>query len=103
MLIIRKDKLNCYLINSDVMEYKLLQERILFLAILKKYTITNSPIFSIDEDIDGPYINTDLLDTRGKKIIEIKKNNLLLCNHEFNKKIVKRESYFNIQIKMVKS
>ena len=31
------------------------------------------------------------MDTTGKKIIEIKKNNLLLCNFEFDKKVVKRD------------
>ena len=91
MLIIRKDKLNCYLINSDVMEYKLLIGNNFVFGNPKKIYYNDSHIFSIDEDIDGPYINTDLLDTRGKKIIEIKKNNLLLCNHEFDKKIVKRD------------
>jgi len=57
----------------------------------KKIYYNDSHIFSIDEDIEGPYIDTELLDATGKKIIEIKKNNLLLCNFEFDKKVVKRE------------
>ncbi|MGI0000181.1 MAG: hypothetical protein ACRD6Q_03060 [Nitrososphaeraceae archaeon] len=57
----------------------------------KKIYYKDSHIFSIDEDIDGPYIDTELMDATGKKIIEIKKNNLLLCNPEFDKKVIKRE------------
>ena len=57
----------------------------------KKIYYHDSHIFSIDEDIEGPYIDTELLDATGKKIIEIKKNNLLLCNPEFDKKVIKRD------------
>ncbi len=73
------------------MEYKLLIGNNFVFGKPKKIYYKDSHIFSIDEDIDGPYIDTELLDTTGKKIIEIKKNNLLLCNSEFDKKVVKRD------------
>ena len=73
------------------MEYKLLIGNNFVFGKPKKIYYKDSHIFSIDEDIDGPYIDTELLDTTGNKIIEIKKNNLLLCNFEFDKKVVKRD------------
>ena len=73
------------------MEYKLLIGNNFVFGKPKKIYYNDSHIFSIDEDIEGPYIDTELLDATGKKIIEIKKNNLLLCNPEFNKKVVKRD------------
>jgi hypothetical protein len=73
------------------MGYKLLIGNNFVYGKPKKIYYNDSHIFSIDEDIDGPYIDIELLDTTGKKIIEIKKNNLLLCNFEFDKKVVKRE------------
>ena len=73
------------------MEYKLLIGNNFVFGKPKEIYYKDSHIFSIDEDMDGPYIDTELLDTTGKKIIEIKKNNLLLCNFEFDKKIVKRD------------
>jgi len=73
------------------MEYKLLIGNNFVFGKPKKIYYKDSHIFSIDEDIDGPYIDIELLDTTGKKIIEIKKNNLLLCNFECDKKVVKRD------------
>lgn len=73
------------------MEYKLLIGNNFVFGKPKKIYYNDSHIFSIDEDIDGPYIDTELMDPTGKKIIEIKKNNLLLCNFEFDKKVVKRD------------
>jgi hypothetical protein len=73
------------------MEYKLLIGNNFVFGKPKKIYYNDSQIFSIDEDIDGPYIDTELMDTTGKKIIEIKKNKLLLCNFKFDKKIVKRD------------
>jgi hypothetical protein len=73
------------------MEYKLLIGNNFVFGKPKKIYYKDSHIFSIDEDIDGPYIDTELLDTTGNKIIEIRKNNLLLCNFEFDKKVVKRD------------
>ena len=73
------------------MGYKLLIGNNFVFGKPKKIYYNDSHIFSIDEDIDGPYMNIELLDTTGKKIIEIKKNNLLLCNFEFDKKVVKRD------------
>ena len=73
------------------MEYKLLIGNNFVFGKPKKIYYKDSHIFSIDEDIDGPYIDTELLDTTGNKIIEIKKNNLLICNFEFDKKVVKRD------------
>ena len=73
------------------MEYKLLIGNNFVFGKPKKIYYKDSHIFSIDEDIDGPYIDIELLDTTGKKIIQIKKNNLLLCNFELDKKVVKRD------------
>jgi len=72
------------------MEYKLLIGNNFVFGNPKKIYYNDSHIFSIDKDIDGPYIDTELLDIRSKKIIEIKKNNLLLCNNELDKKVVTR-------------
>ena len=73
------------------MEYKLLIGNNFVFGKPKKIYYKDSHIFSIDEDIDGPYIDTELLDTTGKKIIEIKKNNLLLCNSKLDKKVLRRD------------
>jgi hypothetical protein len=72
------------------MEYKLLIGNNFVFGNPKKIYYNDSHIFSIDKDRDGPYIDTELLDIRGKKIIQIKKNNLLLCKNELDKKVVTR-------------
>jgi hypothetical protein len=51
----------------------------------------NSQIFSISEDIDGPYIDTQLIDKHGTKIIEIVKNNITFCNKDLKPKVMKRD------------
>ena len=73
------------------MEYKLLIGNNFIFGNPKNVYYKDFPIFTIDEDIDGPYIDTELFDTECRKIIEIKKNDLLLCNTEFYKKTLKRD------------
>ncbi len=71
------------------MTYKLLIGNNFILGNPKKVNFTNSQIFSMNEDNQGPYLNTELFDIKGTKIIEIIKNNLIFCNRELNQKIVK--------------
>ncbi|MGE0242675.1 MAG: hypothetical protein AB7P56_01970 [Nitrososphaeraceae archaeon] len=73
------------------MAYKLLIGNNFILENPKKVNFLNSQIFSIDEDIDGPYIDTQLLDQHGIKIIEIIKNNITFCNKDLIPKIMKRD------------
>lgn len=73
------------------MEYKLLIGNNFIFGNPKTIYYNNSHLFSLDEDIDGPYIDTELFDITGNKIVEIKKNNLLLCNTELDKKVLKRD------------
>jgi hypothetical protein len=71
--------------------YKLLIGNNFILGNPKKVNFNNSQIFSMNEDNQGPYLNTELFDIKGTKIIEIIKNNLIFCNRELNQKIVKRD------------
>lgn len=73
------------------MEYKLLIGNNFIFGNPKNIYYNNSHLFSLDEDIDGPYIDTELFDITGNKIVEIKKNNLLLCTTELDKKVLKRD------------
>jgi len=73
------------------MVYKLLIGNNFILNNPKNVTFKNSPIFSLNEDNEGPYINTELFDITGSKIIEIIKNNVIFCNKEFNTKFMKRD------------
>ena len=57
----------------------------------KKVNFKNSQIFSLNENDEGPYINTELFDITGSKIIEIIKNKVLFCGRELNTKIRKRD------------
>lgn len=73
------------------MEYKLLIGNNFIFGNPKTIYYNNSHLFSLDEDIDGLYIDTELFDITGNKIVEIKKNNLLLCDTELDKKLLKRD------------
>ena len=57
----------------------------------KKVNFKNSQIFSLNENDEGPYINTELFDITGSKIIEIIKNKVLFCSRELKTKIRKRD------------
>lgn len=73
------------------MEYKLLIGNNFIFGNPKKIYYKDFHIFTIDEDIDGPYIDTELFDTKGRKIVDIKKNNLLLCSNKLDKKVLRRD------------
>jgi hypothetical protein len=73
------------------MGYKLLIGNNFIFGNPKKIYYKDFHIFTIDEDLDGPYIDTALFDIEGRKIIEIKKNNLLMCTTEFDQKALKRD------------
>ena len=73
------------------MEYKLLIGNNFIFGNPKNIYYNNSHLFSLDEDIDGLYIDTELFDITDNKIVEIKKNNLLLCDTELDKKVLKRD------------
>jgi hypothetical protein len=73
------------------MAYKLLIGNNFILENPKKVNFLNSQIFSIDEDIDGPYIDTQLMDQNGVKIIDIIKNKIIFCNKNLKPKVMKRD------------
>jgi hypothetical protein len=73
------------------MTYKLLIGNNFILDNPKKVNFKDSQIFSMNEDKQGPYINTELFDINGAKIIEIIKNNVIFCNRELNQKFKKRD------------
>jgi hypothetical protein len=73
------------------MKYKLLIGNNFIFGNPKNVYYKNSHLFGIDVDKDGPYINTEVFEINGSKIVEIKKNNLLLCNSKLNKKVLRRD------------
>ena len=73
------------------MKYKLLIGNNFIFGNPKNVYYKNSQLFGIDVDKDGPYINTEVFEINGNKIVEIKKNNLLLCNSKLNKKVLRRD------------
>ena len=73
------------------MGYKLLIGNNFIFGNPKNVYYKNSQLFSIDEDKDGPYIDTELFDITGSKIVDIKKNNLLLCSKQLDKKVLRRD------------
>lgn len=73
------------------MTYKLLIGNNFILGNPRKVNFKDSQIFSLNEDNQGPYINTELFDIKGAKIIEILKNNMMFCNIKLNQKFIKRD------------
>lgn len=73
------------------MGYKLLIGNNFIFGNPKNVYYKNSQLFGIDEDKDGPYIDTELFDITGSKIVDIKKNNLLLCSKQLDKKVLRRD------------
>ena len=73
------------------MTYKLLIGNNFILDNPKKVSFKNSLIFSLNEDNEGPYINAELFDITGSKIIEIIKNSIIFCNRELKTKFMKRD------------
>ena len=75
----------------NVTTYKLLIGNNFILGNPRKVNFKDSQIFSLNEDNQGPYINTELFDIKGAKIIEILKNNMMFCNIKLNQKFMKRD------------
>jgi hypothetical protein len=75
----------------NVMAYQLLIGNNFILENPKKVNFKDSQIFSLNEDNEGPYVNTELFDITGSKIIEIIKNNVIFCNRELKTKFMKRD------------
>ena len=75
----------------NVMAYQLLIGNNFILENPKKVNFKDSQIFSLNEDNEGPYVNTELFDITGSKIIEIFKNNVIFCNRELKTKFMKRD------------
>lgn len=73
------------------MEYKLLIGNNFIFGNPKDVYYKNSQLFSIGVDNDGPYLNTEIFDINNNKIVEIKKNNLLLCTPKLDKKVLRRD------------
>ena len=73
------------------MTYQLLIGNNFILENPKKVNFKDSQIFSLNEDNEGPYVNTELFDITGSKIIEIFKNNVIFCNRELKTKFMKRD------------
>jgi hypothetical protein len=80
-----------FISDSNEMEYKLLIGNNFIFGNPKNVYYKNSQLFGIDEDKDGPYIDTELFDITGSKIVDIKKNNLLLCSNKLDKKVLGRD------------
>jgi hypothetical protein len=77
--------------HSYEMEYKLLIGNNFIFGNPKDVYYKNSQLFNIGVDNDGPYLNTEIFDINGNKIVEIKKNNLLLCTPKLDKKVLRRD------------
>jgi hypothetical protein len=73
------------------MKYKLLIGNNFIFGNPKDVYYKNSQLFNIGVDNDGPYLNTEIFDINGNKIVEIKKNNLLLCTPKLDKKVLRRD------------
>jgi hypothetical protein len=80
-----------FISDSNEMDYKLLIGNNFIFSNPKNVYYKNSLLFGIDEDKDGPYIDTELFDITGSKIVDIKKNNLLFCSNKLDKKVLRRD------------
>lgn len=57
----------------------------------KRIFLMNKEIFSIGEDNNGVYIDSEIVDKNGKNILSIKKNKLVFCIEDFKIKKDKRD------------
>ena len=73
------------------MTYKLLIGNNFILGNPKKVKFNDSQIFSMDEDNQDPYINGELFDIGGTKIMDIVKNNIIFCSQELSQKYKERD------------
>ena len=73
------------------MSYKLIIGNNFVLNSPKRIFLMDKKIFSIDEDNNGVYVDSEIVDKNGKNILSIKKNKLVFCIEDFKIKKDKRD------------
>jgi len=73
------------------MSYKLIIGNNFVLNSPKRIFLMDKEIFSIGEDNNGVYIDSEIVDKNGKNILSIKKNKLVFCIEDFKIKKDKRD------------
>jgi len=73
------------------MSYKLIIGNNFVLNSPKRIFLMDKEIFSIGEDNNGVYVDSEIVDKNGKNILSIKKNKLVFCIEDFKIKKDKRD------------
>lgn len=73
------------------MSYKLIIGNNFVLNSPKRIFLMDKEIFSIGEDNNGVYVDSEIVDKNGKNILGIKKNKLVFCIEDFKIKKDKRD------------
>ena len=73
------------------MSYKLIIGNNFVLNSPKRIFLMDKEIFSIGEDNNGVYVDSEIVDKNGKNIVSIKKNKLVFCIEDFKIKKDKRD------------
>ena len=73
------------------MTFKLIMGNNFILNSPKKVNFKDYEIFSLSEDNNGPYINTEVLNINGIKLIEIVQNEVIFCDNNLNTKLKERD------------
>ena len=73
------------------MSYKLIIGNNFVLNSPKRIFLMDKEIFSIGEDNNGVYVDSEIVDKNGKNILSIKKNKLVFCMEDFKIKKDKRD------------
>lgn len=73
------------------MSYKLIIGNNFVLNSPKGIFLMDKEIFSIGEDNNGVYVDSEIVDKNGKNILSIKKNKLVFCIEDFKIKKDKRD------------
>lgn len=75
------------------MSYKLIIGNNFVLNSPKRIFLMDKEIFSIGEDNNGVYVDSEIVDKNGKNILSIKKNKLVFCMEDFKIKKIKEITY----------
>lgn len=73
------------------MSYKLIIGNNFVLNSPKRIFLMDKEMFSIGEDNNGVYVDSEIVDKNGKNILSIKKNKLVFCIEDFKIKKDKRD------------
>jgi hypothetical protein len=73
------------------MSYKLIIGNNFILNSPKRIFVMDKEIFSIGEDNNGVYVDSEIVDKNGKNILSVKKNKLVYCIEDFKIKKDKRD------------